>query len=153
MIFKRIKQRRRAEGNHDADRDTREAAVLAAAVLLQLMARADYQDQAAEQSAARRALERSFGLTPQAAEGILDQARGRAAGATDVFSFTRELNRHLSREERIRLVEALWEVAFADGILERHERHLMRRLADLLYVSHKDYIAAKLRARRSAPGD
>jgi len=152
IMWQRIKQRLQGRRNHGAGGETGEAAVAAAAVLLQLMARADYQDQAEEQAAARRALMRALDLPAARAEAALAAAARQAGGATDLFSFTRTLNRHLSRQGRVALVEALWVVAYADGVLDKHERHLMRRLADLLHVSHRDYIAAKMRARAAAGG-
>jgi uncharacterized tellurite resistance protein B-like protein len=50
-------------------------------------------------------------------------------------------------DQKVRIVELLWTVAFADSHQDKHEEHLIRRIADLLHVSHKDFIAAKFKAR------
>jgi uncharacterized tellurite resistance protein B-like protein len=61
-------------------------------------------------------------------------------------------NRHFSQEQRQRVVELMWQVAYADAELSAHEQHVVRKIADLLYVPHAAYIAAKLRARDAAGG-
>ncbi len=62
-----------------------------------------------------------------------------------LYEFTRLLNEQLSREERIRIVEMLWRVAFVDSVIDKYEEYYIRKIADLLYVSHRDYIKAKHR--------
>ncbi len=57
------------------------------------------------------------------------------------------MNERYGQPERIALVRNLWRVAFADGDLDRHEEHLVRRVADLLHVRHSDFIRAKQEAR------
>jgi hypothetical protein len=69
--------------------------------------------------------------------------------ATDYFQFTSLINRNFSAEQKVQVVEYLWQVAYADGHLDAHEQHFMRKIADLLYVSHADYVGAKQRARRA----
>ena len=70
-----------------------------------------------------------------------------AQQATDLHQFTSLLNRELAREEKIRIVEYMWQVAYADRQISAHENHLMRRMTDLLHISQADYIAAKMRAK------
>jgi len=60
------------------------------------------------------------------------------------------INRSFSAHDKVHIVELMWEVAYADGTLSAHEQHVMRKIAELLYVSHGDYIAAKLRAKSAA---
>ena len=64
--------------------------------------------------------------------------------------FTSLINKGFDADQKIRIVENLWFVAMSDGHLDAHETHLTRKIADLLYVGHADYIAAKQRARVSA---
>jgi uncharacterized tellurite resistance protein B-like protein len=80
----------------------------------------------------------------------MDFAAEEAKQATDYFQFTSLINKHFSQEQKIEVVENLWQVAFADGHLDAHEQHFMRKIADLLYISHADYVAAKQRGRGSA---
>ena len=68
--------------------------------------------------------------------------------ATDYFQFTSLINKSFSAEQKVQVIEYLWQVAYADGHLDAHEQHFMRKIADLLYVSHADYVGAKQRARQ-----
>ncbi|MEJ2426718.1 MAG: TerB family tellurite resistance protein, partial [Candidatus Thiodiazotropha sp.] len=69
------------------------------------------------------------------------------AASTDYFQFTSLINKHYSAEQKVWLIEALWRVAFADQKLHQYEEHVIRRLSELLYVPHSDFIAAKLRVQ------
>ena len=66
--------------------------------------------------------------------------------AVGYHEFTSRLKNALGAEQRAKVIEYMWQVAFADGRLDAHENHLMRRIADLLHVGHGDYVAAKARA-------
>jgi uncharacterized tellurite resistance protein B-like protein len=68
--------------------------------------------------------------------------------STGYFDFTSLINKGFNQEEKIKVIEHLWEVAFADAILDKHEEYMVRRIADLIYVSHKDFISAKLRVKK-----
>jgi uncharacterized tellurite resistance protein B-like protein len=67
-------------------------------------------------------------------------------GAHDLHQFTSEINRALAHDEKLRLVEQLWRVARVDEVVHKYEEHIIRRIADVLHVSHRVFIAAKLRA-------
>ncbi len=69
--------------------------------------------------------------------------------ANDYFQFTSVLNRHLTQQQKVAVIERMWRVAYADERLDAHELHLMHRIADLLHVPHPDSIAAKMRAKES----
>ena len=73
-----------------------------------------------------------------------------AVRATDDFEFTSLINQRFTPAQKERVIEHLWRVAYADGQLSALEEHFVRRIADLLYVSHGAYIAAKLRAEESS---
>ena len=70
--------------------------------------------------------------------------------ATDYFQFTSLINRHFTMDQKIRVIELMWSVAWADDELSPHERHLMRKIVDLLHVPHGDAAAAQARARGGA---
>ena len=91
-----------------------------------------------------------FGLEPAEAEELIGLAEAEHADSTDYFQFTRLINDHYDYARKIRVVEALWRVAFADQELHKYEEHVIRRLAELLYVSHKDFINAKHRVLGTA---
>ena len=77
-------------------------------------------------------------------------AEGAARDATDLFSFTDRINRHFDMPRKLRMVELMWAVAYADGVLSAHERHVLWRIADLLHVPQGAYHHARLRAQQAA---
>ena len=64
-----------------------------------------------------------------------------------LFEHTHVINQCLSREEKIGLIDCLWEIAFADGRVDHFEENTIRKIADLIYVEHKDFIKSKIRVR------
>ncbi|MCU7924001.1 MAG: TerB family tellurite resistance protein [Candidatus Thiodiazotropha sp. (ex Dulcina madagascariensis)] len=127
-----------------------QAVKLAVAVLLVEIAESDFEHAAEEKAVILQAIQRQFGLDRAAAERLMLLARQEHVESTDYFQFTRLINEHYSPEQKIKVIEALWQVAFADNRLHRYEEHVIRRLAELIYVSHNDFIAAKHRAMNSA---
>lgn len=123
---------------------------LATAALLLEMMRMDSSVTAAETAAVTKVLRSRFGLRAEEVEMLMVLAADEARQATDYFQFTSLINKSFSAEQKVQVVEYLWQVAYADGHLDAHEQHFMRKIADLLYVSHADYVAAKQRAREAA---
>jgi len=124
---------------------------LAAAVLLVEVMRADAEIGDAERAAVAAALSHKFALDADENERLVELAHDTARQATDFFSFTSRINDAFTMERKIEMVEQLWRVAYADGVLSAHENHLMRKIGDLLYVPHGAYVAAKQRAREGGP--
>jgi uncharacterized tellurite resistance protein B-like protein len=123
--------------------------VATAALLLEMM-RMDSTVTAAETASVARALQSRFGLDAVQVDTLMALAAEEARLATDYFQFTSLINKNFSAGQKVQVVEYLWQVAYADGQLDAHEQHFMRKIADLLYVSHADYVAAKQRARDQA---
>ena len=121
---------------------------LATAALLLEMMRMDTTVTAEETATVTKSLQTRFGLGAAEVETLMALAAEEARQATDYFQFTSLINKTFGAEQRIQLVEYLWQVAFADGHLDAHEQHFMSKIADLLYVPHSAYIAAKQRARK-----
>ena len=128
--------------------DSQHALHVATAALLLEMMRMDASITAAETASVTRSLQRRFGLEAAQVDTLMALAAEEARLATDYFQFTSLINRNFSAEQKVQVVEYLWLVAYADGHLDAHEQHFMRKIADLLYVSHADYVAAKQRARQ-----
>jgi uncharacterized tellurite resistance protein B-like protein len=124
---------------------------LAAAVLLLEIARADYDQHPAEQAALRAGLAREFHVSEAALDALLSRAELRAKQSVSLFDFVQTLNRTMSMDDKRALLRLLWDVAHADGRVDPHEEHLLRRIADLLHLSHADFIRGKLDAEKSAP--
>jgi uncharacterized tellurite resistance protein B-like protein len=130
------------------DTGAREHALrVATALLLIEVARADYADDFAEDSAMLDSLKQFFALDEAEATLLIEEARTTADRAVELQQFTRRLHEQLSIAEKQRVVEMLWQVALADRRLDKHEDHLVRRIADLLYVSHSDLIRIRNRVR------
>jgi uncharacterized tellurite resistance protein B-like protein len=125
---------------------------LAAAVLLMEVMRANGSIAPQEKAAAAQALREQFGLAEQDLQPLLDQAERESLGAYDYFRFTNPLDEQVPPQGKVALVEAMWRVAYADDGLGADENAVIAQVADLLHVTHGDYINAKLRARAaSAP--
>jgi uncharacterized tellurite resistance protein B-like protein len=118
---------------------------MAAAVLMVETARLDGSIQAAERDRIQGLLARRFGLTPWVAAELLARAERTATESVAWQGLTHTLKEALDPEERIAILEMLWEVAFADGALHDYEASLLRRVAGLLYVSDRDNGEARLR--------
>lgn len=138
-----------APGSSEMEQDPQHALRLAVAVLLFEVAESDYRQHPDEKAALVSAVQEHFHLSPGEARELLQLAAAEHADSTDYFQFTRLINQHYSPPQKVALIEALWRVAFADQKLHRYEEHVIRRLADLLYVPHADFIAAKHRVENS----
>ena len=130
--------------------DDRHALQLATAALLVETVRLDGGIDAAERAAAHRAVRTKFGLTDAEAAALIRLAEEEAGEATDYYQFTSLINKQFSASQKERVIELMWQVAYADADLSAHEQHVVRKIADLLHVPHRAYIAAKLRARDAA---
>jgi uncharacterized tellurite resistance protein B-like protein len=119
---------------------------LAAAVLLLEIARADYAHHDAERAALRAGLAREFHVSEAALDALLGQAEQRAKQSVSLYDFVKTLNDTMAPEAKRGLLRLLWDVAHADGHVDPHEEHLIRQLADLLHLSHADFIRGKLDA-------
>lgn len=126
------------------------ATLLATAALLIEMMRVDRDIDDAERQHVKETLLREFSVERERLNELMELARQEAEQATDYFHFTSLINRHCDAAQKLRIVESLWRVAFADGHLDDHEAHLMKKIAGLLHVPHADYVLAKTRARDGA---
>jgi uncharacterized tellurite resistance protein B-like protein len=133
----------------EAPNTARHRLQLAAAALLIEMIRVDGDIKEAEAAVVRRALGKAFQLDAAETAELMRLAEQEARDATCYHAFTRLINEHYSKEQKIELVEALWEVAYADAEMEMYEEHLVRKLAELLYVRHAEFIQAKLRVQEN----
>lgn len=132
----------------DAPPDEHRLQVATAALLAEVM-RLDDQAEP-ERRAVLKAVQQRFGLSDDEAHALVDLAEAEAREAVDYYQFTSLINREFSAAQKVHVVELLWQVVYADATLSAHEHHVMRKIADLLYIPHGDYIAAKLRAKAAA---
>ncbi len=113
---------------------------LATALLLVEVSRADYSEDLIENEAVGVLLRGYFDLTEEEVDLLVEEAKAQADRSASLQAFTRQLHEELELEEKHRIVEMLWRVALADEHLDKHEDHLVRKVAGLLYVSHGDLI-------------
>ena len=137
-------------GEPEREAESAQALQMATAALLLEMVRLDDRVVDAERAAIATALRRQFGLDVEQFGRLIALAEREAQQAIDDYQFTSLINKTCSAEQKVTIIENLWVVAMADGHLDALELHLMRKIADLLYVGHADYIAAKERARVTA---
>jgi uncharacterized tellurite resistance protein B-like protein len=132
---------------------------LAVAALLIEAARMDEHFDAAERSTIERLLAERFDLTPEAVSKLAEAAEQKVRDTAQYFPFTREITKRLSTEQRVGIIEMLWEVAYADGILDPHEDMLLRQIAGLIQVPDRDRgfarqrVLEKLAAARAEGGN
>ena len=101
--------------------------------------------EAVEQDIIFSLIHQNFSLSTEQTTSLLALAEQQRKQATDYFQFTSLINKGYSLEQKVGLIEALWKIAFIDGVLDMNEEYLVRKIADLLYVPHTAFIMAKNR--------
>ena len=130
--------------NNDAgDKQSTDRIELAAAVLMVEISLADSTLDKDERRLILNLLQKEFHLSPEDSISILSLAEKESNHSISLHEFTRLINDTMSGQEKVRIIELLWQVAFADSVLDKYEEYYVRKIADLLYISHKDYIKAK----------
>ena len=149
-MFERLKTLLQQFASTPADVAIEQAAPMAAAMLLLEVAWADHDISAAELAATRHAIEALFGLTQDQIQALIDTSKSAHDAAISMYPFTRAINDSMTMDEKRNLILLLWRLAGADAHDDVHEEHMIRRIADLVYVDHQDFIAAKRAARGPA---
>ena len=124
-------------------------APLAAAALMLEVTWADHETDSTEIERSTALLKQLFDLDAAVAGQLVDDARDRLQHNVGVQTYTRHLNEALSEADKFDVITALWRVAHASNGVGRFEEHTIRRIADLLYLSHDRFIQAKLLARQN----
>ena len=120
---------------------------LACAALLVEVARADYADDPRETEATLAAIRRVLRVPEADIAQLLSEANAEVEEGTSVFPYTSLINEYCSREQKYDILVTMWQVAFADGNLDKYEEHLIRRVAGLIHLDHHEFIQAKIAAR------
>lgn len=116
---------------------------LATAVLLVEISRADFDQDETELAHIRELLLNHLALDEISVDSLLQQAHQEADRLVSVQHITRLMNEQLDQEGKRKVVEMMWSVVYADGDKHHYEEHLLRKVAELLYVSHEDFIRAR----------
>jgi uncharacterized tellurite resistance protein B-like protein len=118
---------------------------LATAALLFEMLRADREEHPGERRTLEDSLSSVFNLDDDETRELAALADSESANAVSLYQFTGLINQHFTPGQKATVVEMLWQVAYADGHLDRYEEALVRKIADLIHVPHREFIQAKHR--------
>jgi uncharacterized tellurite resistance protein B-like protein len=125
---------------------------MAIATLLMEVARVHADISEPERRAVQRLIETHFALPPDVSLTSAAAAEHEAEHATSLYPLTSLINQECSQQDKRQVVRMLWEVSLADSHLDRHEEHIVRRIADLLHVPHREFIRAKLQVAEDDGG-
>lgn len=117
---------------------------LASAALMIEVMNSDHKLDAREDEELTAILVELFSISEEDCAVIRELAMQEARDATSLYQFTKLINDHYSYDEKVSVVENMWRIAFADGELDKYEDHVIRKVAELLYVRHSDFIKSKL---------
>lgn len=122
---------------------------LAVAALLVEVARADHHIGQSELAHLPLLLQTKFQLTAEQLNDLIEIAQEQSADATSLHQFTQWINRECTDEEKLQLLAAMWQVAYIDGELDKYEEYVIRKVADLIYVPHSEFLRARMRAKNT----
>lgn len=125
--------------------DDRQLAIAATALMVQL-SRVDNDQDERELQAIVDCAVKAHQVTREEAEDILSSALAQAEDATSLYEFTEQINESLDQEGKQVLLESIWHVALADDRIDKYEEHLIRRIADLLHLNHREFMQARHKA-------
>ena len=136
QLMDRVADAIAATEKEDKNSEQRDAAIrMATAVLMIDVARSDYVFEESEYERVLQLVEAHFGLSPNDAAELVNAASEKAETLISAYDFTKTLHEHLSHDEKARIVELLWLIAYADGRLDKYEDSLVLKISDLLHVS------------------
>ena len=134
--------------SNDVKQDNDHQLKLATAALLIEMMMQDDEAHELEKAAIQKALQDKFQLSELETSSLYELAEQEVKSATDYHEFTSLMAKNFTQAQKVKVIEYLWMVAYADECLDRYEEHMVRRIADLIYVPHKDFLKAKHRIKQ-----
>lgn len=120
---------------------------LATAALFLEMVHIDQKVKEDERKRVTQAVSEKFHLSDEETQALVELAEEAVRETLSYHEFTSAIRKGFTPEEKKKVIGHLWSIAYADGELDKHEEHLVRKIADLLYVPHRDFIETKLQAR------
>ena len=93
-------------------------------------------------------LKTTHGISDETINELVSNAKQTVDESTSLYSCTREVNDNFSYDDKLLLLQSLWDIAYADGNVDKYEEHLIRKISDLIYISHSDFIKAKLERKK-----
>ena len=92
-------------------------------------------------------LKETYNLQDDMINELIDDAEKTVEESTSLYEYTRVVNDEFSYTDKLELLSRLWKLAFSDGSLDKYEDHLIRKISDLIHISHSDFIRIKLESR------
>ena len=117
-----------------------------AALLVEVM-NSDHELDEREHQEFMAVLQQSYNIAESDLEELIQLAKDEASEATSLYEFTKLINDKYDYEQKVELIENMWRIAFSDKRLDKYEDHLIRKVSELIYVSHSDFIKTKLKVR------
>lgn len=148
-MIERLKQLFAAPEEEPVEPDAHQLAVAATALMVQL-SRVDNDEDERELEVIVDCAVKAHQITREEARDILDDALNHAEDATSLYEFTGRINEYLDQTQKQALLSSIWRVALADGRIDKYEEHLIRRMADLLHLNHREYMQARHQAEDAA---
>ena len=153
-MLKKIKEHISNLGNEPsekADQEQKGTEIInnACAALLIETALADKVFNEEELISMKQTLNKVYKVDEQDIEELINESKKKVSESTSLYEYTRLINDLCDYEDKIRLISNLWSIAFADQHLDKYEEYLIRKISDLLHVSHKDFIQQKLLAKET----
>lgn len=148
-MLKKVSEWFKAQLKESSEESRPHTIELATAVLLYEIMRADDRFEEQERLVLQQRLEKHFTLGESELKSLLELTTQEVNQAADFVQFTRIINSHYDMPQKREILDSLWHLAYADGKLDAHEEHLIRRIADLLHLPHSQFIQSKLAAQPS----
>jgi uncharacterized tellurite resistance protein B-like protein len=117
-----------------------------AALLVEVM-NSDHELDECEHQEFMAVLQQSYNIAESDLEELIQLAKDEAFEATSLYEFTKLINDNYDYEQKVELIENMWRIAFSDKRLDKYEDHLIRKVSELIYVSHSDFIKTKIKVR------
>ncbi len=142
-FFKKIFQTEESEDLTIDDKTSTKACV---ALLLETSMADEILDES-ELMALKNTLQKDFQINEDEIDELINLAKENVEDSTSLYEFTRDINDNFDAAERVKLIESMWKIAYADGNIDKYEEHIIRKVSNLIYVAHSDFIKAKLSAK------
>ena len=134
------------DAGNSTPRDDRTLKLTTAALLIEVSL-ADFDMGPEEKASIINTLRSTFGLSALELDSLVKMAEQDVQQSTSLYQFTRLVNDFYDYEQKLSLISSMWQVAYADDNIDRYEEHLIRKVAELIYVTHPDFIRLKQTAR------
>ena len=132
---------------NDNEVNEKDITLVCAALLIEI-ALADKILEETELETLKKVLIKDFSVSESDIDEMITLAKDNVSDATSLYEFTREINDNFEYENKCKLIESMWRIAFADGNVDKYEEHIIRKVSNLVYVSHNDFINSKLKINK-----